>query len=63
MRHAIVNKDTLKVVNIIIWDGAEFLPPHGHLVVHCGINPCDINDTYIAETNTFCSKERYKKDQ
>lgn len=32
-RHAIVNKDTKKVVNVVIWQGAEWLPPRNHLVI------------------------------
>lgn len=50
MRHALVNQEN-KVVNVIIWEGAQWLPPHNHYVVRC--DQCDIGDTYNPETNTF----------
>ena len=50
-RHAIV-KDG-KVVNVVIWEGGSWLPPQGHMVVHCPDNQCDVGDTYDDKTNTF----------
>lgn len=50
-RHAIV-KDN-KVVNVVIWDGAEWLPPRNCMVVNCPDNKCDIGDIYNPEDNTF----------
>lgn len=50
MRHAIVNKDNL-VVNVVIWEGASWLPPRDHTVVRC--DTCDIGDTYNPQTNKF----------
>ena len=50
MRPAIVNKDNV-VVNIIIWEGAEFLPPRDHLVVRS--DACDIGDLYDEDKNIF----------
>ena len=51
-RHAIVNKDN-KVVNVVIWEGAEWLPPRDHLVVNCPDGRCDIGDIYDPKTNSF----------
>lgn len=50
-RHAII-KDN-KVVNVVIWDGSEWLPPRDHMVVNCPDNKCDIGDNYDPSTNTF----------
>lgn len=33
MRHAIVDPKTMEVVNVVIWKGAEWLPPRGYLVI------------------------------
>jgi hypothetical protein len=52
-RHAIVDRDN-KVVNVVVWEGAEWLPPRNHLVVHCGDRQCDIGDTYMPSDNSFC---------
>lgn len=51
-RHAIVNKDNI-VVNVVIWEGAEWLPPRDHMVVNCPDGKCDIDDIYNPDTNTF----------
>ena len=51
-RHAIVNKNN-EVVNVVIWDGAEWLPPRNHLVVHCGDWACNIGDIYLPSENSF----------
>lgn len=51
-RHAIVDKDN-KVVNVIIWEGSEFLPPRNHMVIHCKDGNCDIGDLYDQASNTF----------
>ena len=51
-RHAIVDTNN-KVVNVVIWEGHEWLPPRNHLVVHCGDKQCDIGDTYIPSDNSF----------
>lgn len=51
MRFAIVNKDTKRVVNCIIWEGAEFLPPKNHYVIQNDY--CDIDDIWNSETNLF----------
>lgn len=51
MRFAIVDKDTKKVVNCIIWEGAEFLPPRNHFVVRSDV--CDHGDYWNEKANTF----------
>jgi hypothetical protein len=51
-RHAIVNKEN-KVVNVVIWEGAEWLPPRNHLVVHDKTELCNIGDMYDPKTNLF----------
>lgn len=49
--HAIVNNETKEVVNVIVWDGAEWLPPRGHLVIQSDV--ANIGDIYDSETKTF----------
>jgi hypothetical protein len=51
-RHAIVDKDN-KVVNVVIWEGAEWLPPRNHMVVNCPDEKCDIGDTYDPVNKVF----------
>lgn len=50
MRHAIVNKDG-KVVNVIIWEGSEFLPPRDHYVIQSDV--ADIGDSYDFDNKSF----------
>ena len=51
MRHAIIDAKTLVVVNVIIWNGAKWLPPLNHMVVQN--DDVQIGDIYDIETNTF----------
>lgn len=51
MRHAIINNETKKVVNIVIWEGAEWLPPRDHLVVQS--DDANIGDSFDENTNLF----------
>lgn len=51
MRHAIINHKTQKVVNIVVWEGAEWLPPRDHWVVRTDLG--DIGDDYNKEKNVF----------
>ena len=51
MKHAIINNDTKTVVNIIVWEGAEWLPPRNHIVVRSDI--ANIGDTYDERTGFF----------
>jgi hypothetical protein len=58
-RHAIIDPKTGLVRNIIMWDGAAWLPPHGHYVVH----DCEghIGDYWHQETNSFYTYESKKR--
>lgn len=61
-RHAIVNAQGV-VVNIVDWEGAEWLPPRGHLIVASEV--CDVDDLYDDETKVFTKNsngKRYHKD-
>lgn len=51
MRHAIVDPKTMEVVNVVIWEGAEWLPPRGHLVI--ANESVGIGDVYIEEKGVF----------
>lgn len=59
MRFAIVNRETGKVVNVILWEGGEFLPPFGHLVVRSDF--CDVDDTFDFEKNVIVRADRTAK--
>lgn len=50
MRHAIVDKDN-KVVNVVIWEGAEWLPPRNHIVIRS--DNASIGDIYDPVRNVF----------
>lgn len=54
-RHALVNTDN-KVVNIIMWEGAEWLPPRNHTVIDVSNIDCHIGDTYDQQNNNFIRK-------
>ncbi len=51
-RHAVINPDN-KVVNIIVWEGANWSPPRDHVVVNISNMECHIGDKYNPITNTF----------
>lgn len=57
-RHAIVNMETKKVVNVVVWEGKEWLPPRNHWVVQR--DNVDIGDEYDPKTNTFAKKDGRK---
>lgn len=62
-RHAIIDPKTGLVRNIIIWNGAEFLPPRDHYVAH----NCDgqIGDYWHQDKDCFYTsngKRRLVKD-
>ena len=48
---AVVENETNIVVNSIIWNGAEFLPPRNHLVIQS--DTARIGDIYHEETGIF----------
>jgi rRNA processing protein Gar1 len=50
MKHAIVDKDN-KVINIVIWEGKEWLPPRGHKVIQS--DSANIGDIYDPVKNVF----------
>jgi hypothetical protein len=54
-RHAIVENGTNKVVNCIVWDGDEWLPPKDHWVICSDV--ANKGDTYDPQTNTFYKQE------
>jgi hypothetical protein len=48
---AIVENESLKVVNVIVWEGSEWLPPRDHLVI--ASDQANIGDIYDKELNVF----------
>lgn len=58
-KHAIIDAKTGLVRNIVIWEGAEWLPPKDHFVVH----DCDgqIGDYWHQDTNTFYTSNQKKR--
>lgn len=60
MRHGIVNAKTGKVVNIILWEGASFLPPAGHYVVRH--DEIDVDDDYDITTTTLNKRNKTQRD-
>lgn len=45
MRHAVIDQETRKVKNVIIWDGvSKWTPPSNHYMVRH--DECDIGDTH-----------------
>ena len=59
-RHAIVNNETRKVVNVVIWEGKEWLPPRNHLVVMS--DSADIGDDYDEKSRKFTKNNLSKPD-
>lgn len=59
MRHAIVDAQTKEVVNVVLWEGKEWLPPRGHLVVRS--DHCDVGDIYDEATNAFKKPQSQKE--
>ena len=50
MNHLIINEDK-RVVNRVIWEGAEFLPPRNHIVKRCDCG--QIGDYWDEESDTY----------
>ena len=48
---ALIENETNLVVNIIVWEGAEWQPPRDHLVIQS--DTANIGDLYDPETQTF----------
>ena len=52
MRHAVIDKKTNMVVNVVMWDGNnKWSPPNGHYVVQSDI--ADKDDLYDIKQKTF----------
>jgi len=51
MGFAVVDAATNIVVNIIVWEGGEWLPPRNHLVIKS--DTANIGDIYDPATKTF----------
>lgn len=52
MRHAVINLDTHRVENVIVWDGAtQWSPPAGTYVVRH--DKCDIGQVYDHANQNF----------
>lgn len=58
-RHAIIDAKTGLVRNVVIWDGAEWLPPRDHFVV----NDCDgqIGDYWHQDSDTFYTQNMKRR--
>lgn len=52
-RFGIIDKEG-NVVNVIIWDGAEWLPPKNHYVVQ--LDNIDVNDFYDLKTGILTKR-------
>jgi len=52
---AIVENESKRVVNIIDWEGAEWLPPRDHIVIRS--DTANIGDIYDPESKTFIRQE------
>lgn len=62
MRHAIIENDTKTVVNIVLWEGKEWLPPRNHLVIQddnasIGDTWNEVNKVFIKNKNEVLSNE------
>lgn len=56
MRFGIVDNNTLKVINVIEWNGDEWLPPMNTYVVRADV--VDHGDSYDPITNTIIRADR-----
>ena len=48
---AIIDNETKKVVNVVVWEGEEWLPPRNHLVIES--NVANIGDIYDVTRQSF----------
>ena len=55
MRYALVEDKTREVVNVVMWEGKEWLPPRGHLVVPDEKVEAHIGGTWDEASNTFAA--------
>lgn len=61
-KHAVINEKGV-VVNMIIWEGDPFLPPHNHMVIQLNDRyeangAIYIGDTYDAVKDVFILADR-----
>ena len=52
-RHAIIESKSKIVVNCVVWEGKEWLPPRDHLVVQSDV--ANIGDIYDESKKSFIS--------
>lgn len=60
MRFGIINTTTNKVVNVVVWRGAEWLPPKGTIVVQA--ERIDIGDEWNPDTEEIIYIDRTSSD-
>lgn len=58
MRHVLMNSK-FEVVNVIIWEGAEFVPPRNHYVMKDDVG--QLGDWYDKESGIFITPEKKKR--
>ena len=56
MRFAIIDSNSLKVINVCQWEGAEWLPPFGTFVVRS--DRASVDDIFDPLTNDFIFIDR-----
>ena len=61
MRFGIVDSQSLLVVNVCEWDGAEWLPPFGTFIVQAP--RIDIGDSYDPVKDVVIPLDRTAKDE
>ena len=54
-KFAVVNNESKEVTNIVVWEGAIWMAPRGHLVVQS--DTAKIGQIYDVENNTFSDRE------
>ena len=60
-RHAVIDRKTGQVVNVIMYDGvSQWAPPQGHHLHKS--EECDIGDTFDFEKNVIVRADRTSKD-
>lgn len=60
MKHAVVDKKTLEVTNIVLWEGHPITWPEHWLVVPSEV--AEIGDHYDPESKTFVAITRIQQD-
>jgi len=60
MRYAVINTETNKVVNVVVWEGAEWLPRPNQIVVESAT--AGIDDDWNPENETIVPIDRTATD-